>query len=89
MHFLYTKNTRDYTIMIRYNIHTYSDLELADVAVVVAVVIKRIKRKLRTVCVKPWLEKRCESGVFKLCRLLKVTSHKLSTSSQKAMKFSS
>ena len=44
-----------------------TDSNLADVAVVVAVAIKRRKRKPRIVWVKPWLEKRSELGVFKLC----------------------
>ena len=77
---------------------TYYELEvIADIDVVVAVVIKRRKHKPKTERVKPWLEKQFELGVFKrvllfICisgRLVIITSHKLSTSSQKAIKFSS
>ena len=44
--------------------NTDSDLQLADVAVVVAVVIKGRKHKPTIVYIKPWLEKRSELSVF-------------------------
>ena len=73
-HFLYTKIMLALLDMSIGFYNTDSDLELADIAVVVAVVIKRRKRKPKRVWVrKPRLEKRSESGVFSSLQIIMCT----------------